>query len=99
MPEDGGLEEYILSSLLSNFLSSSHPNPSSLAVEDVLARAETSLLKDQDLEGAVLEMSQLDGWSGFVVYSWLEDARRYLEIRQAMQVVQIHLGLKQLGAV
>lgn len=51
----------------------------------VLARAEY-LLSEKDLDGAARQVNQLKGWAGKVAGDWLREARRRLEVEQALGV-------------
>lgn len=51
----------------------------------VLARAEY-LLAEKDLDGAAREMNQLQGWAGKLAGDWLREARKRLEVEQALNV-------------
>ena len=51
----------------------------------VLARAEY-LLNEKDLDGAAREVNQLQGWAGKLAGDWLREARKRLEVEQALQV-------------
>lgn len=51
----------------------------------VLARAEY-LLNEKDLDGAARQVNQLQGWAGKLAGDWLREARKRLEVEQALQV-------------
>jgi mitofilin len=53
----------------------------------VLARAEY-LLNEKDLDGAARQVNQLQGWAGKLAGDWLREARKRLEVEQALQVSQ-----------
>jgi mitofilin len=51
----------------------------------ILSRAEY-LLSEKDLDGAARQVNQLKGWAGKVAGDWLREARRRLEVEQALGV-------------
>ncbi|KAI8822409.1 mitochondrial inner membrane protein-domain-containing protein [Fimicolochytrium jonesii] len=67
-------------------------------VESIVARAEY-YLKEGDVDSAAREVNQLKGWPKEVARDWLVGARRYLEVKQAIDIVETHLNLLSLGAV
>jgi len=44
------------------------------------------LLNEKDLDGAAREVNQLQGWAGKLAGDWLREARKRLEVEQALQV-------------
>ncbi|KAI9149865.1 MICOS complex subunit mic60 [Blastocladiella emersonii ATCC 22665] len=67
-------------------------------VESVLARVEWHLQRE-DLEAATRELNALAGWPKILAEGWLREARRHLEVKMAMEVLQTQVGLMSLGAV
>ncbi|KAI9220263.1 mitochondrial inner membrane protein Mitofilin [Blastocladiella britannica] len=67
-------------------------------VESRLARIEWHLQRE-DLDSAAREVNQLNGWSRRVARDWLEEARRHLEVRMAVEVMQAQVAMMGLGAV
>ncbi|KAJ3366021.1 Formation of crista junctions protein 1 [Allomyces javanicus] len=67
-------------------------------MESVLARVEYHLQRE-DLDAATRELNALTGWPKRLVQGWLKEARRYLEVKMAMDVLQTQVGLQSLGAV
>ena len=61
----------------------------------VLARAEWCL-GDIDLDGAAREVNGLKGWPGKLASDWLREARRKLEVQQALEVVMTEATLESL---
>lgn len=55
-------------------------------VSSTLARAEWCL-GEKDLDGAAREVNSLKGWPGKLAADWLREARRRLEVQQALEVV------------
>ena len=54
-------------------------------VESILTRTET-LLEEGNLDDAAREMNTLTGWAKTLSVDWLAEARRVLELRQALDV-------------
>jgi hypothetical protein len=51
----------------------------------VLSRAEERLAR-RDLDGAAREVNGLKGWAGVLAQDWLREARKRLEVEQALAV-------------
>jgi mitofilin len=64
-------------------------------VSAVLARAEWCL-GEKDLDGAAREVNSLGGWGGKLAQDWLKEARRKLEVQQALEVVATEATLGSL---
>lgn len=54
-------------------------------INSILARAEDRLVR-RDLDGAARELNQLEGWAGVLAKDWLKEARKRLEVEQAIDV-------------
>ncbi len=67
-------------------------------VDSVLSRA-AYYMNHGNLEEATRELNQLEGWSGHILESWLDKSRRYLEIEQAVRLIETHLTLKSLNVI
>lgn len=65
-------------------------------VESVLARTET-LLEEGKLDDAAREMNVLEGWAKTLSADWIAEARRVLEVKQAMDVMAAEVRLQALG--
>ncbi|KAJ3291528.1 Formation of crista junctions protein 1 [Borealophlyctis nickersoniae] len=98
MSSEGGPVSYGLSYLLSHLLFAKKGLVAGSDVESVLARSEF-YLKEGDLENAARELNQLKGWPKTLARDWLVLARQHLEVKQALEVVEKHLGLLSLGVV
>jgi mitofilin len=90
----------VLSHLASMGLSKLMFRPKAAIIEGsdvgaVLARAEWCL-GEKDLDGAAREVNQLTGWPGKLVRDWLREARRTLEVRQALDIVATEATLASL---
>ncbi|ORY26306.1 mitochondrial inner membrane protein Mitofilin [Naematelia encephala] len=64
-------------------------------VGSVLARAEWCL-GEKDLDGATREVNSLRGWPAKLAQDWLREARRKLEVQQALEVVGTEATLSSL---
>lgn len=85
LPEDAGLASHAASWVLSKFLFRKRGMTVGDDVESVLTRTET-MLEEGDLDGAAREMNALQGWAGALSGDWVTEARRVLEVRQALEV-------------
>ncbi|WVQ79663.1 hypothetical protein IAT38_001763 [Cryptococcus sp. DSM 104549] len=65
------------------------------SVGAVLARAEYCLA-EKDLDGAAREVNSLTGWPAKLASDWLQQARRKLEVQQALEVVGTEATLSSL---
>ncbi|WWC69895.1 uncharacterized protein I206_103838 [Kwoniella pini CBS 10737] len=93
-------EASVLSHLASIGLSKLLFRPSAGKIEGnnvgaVLARAEWCL-SEKDLDGATREINSLKGWPGKLAQDWLREARRKLEVQQALEVVATEATLSSL---
>lgn len=93
-------ESTVVSHLASIALSKIMFRPTAGAVEgsdvgSVLARAEWCL-GEKDLDGAAREINGLKGWPGKLASDWLREARRNLEVKQALEVVATEATLESL---
>lgn len=95
LPPSGGFMSYVSSSLLSGLLFQKVGFVQGEDVISTLSRAEW-YLTHRDLESAAREVNQLTGWPKILARDWLEAARRHLEVRQALQVVEAEAGLATL---
>lgn len=96
LPEDAGIASHAASWVLSNFLFKKSGMSVGDDVESVLTRTET-LLEEGDLDGAAREMNTLDGWAGKLSIDWVREARKVLEVRQALEVCGAEVRLQGLG--
>ncbi|KAI8834721.1 mitochondrial inner membrane protein Mitofilin, partial [Chytriomyces cf. hyalinus JEL632] len=98
MPENGGPVSYGVSHVLSYLMFQKHGLVPGNDTEAVLARSKY-FLSHGDLESAAREINQLKGWSKVLATDWLRDARLHLEVKQALETVESHIALKNLGVV
>lgn len=85
LPEDAGVASHAASFILSKVMFKKQGQPQGSDVESVLTRAE-SLLEEGYLDNAAREMNTLHGWSAVLAKDWLQDCRKVLEVRQALEV-------------
>jgi mitofilin len=85
LPEDAGVASHAASFILSKVMFKKQGQPQGTDVESVLTRTET-LLEEGDLDNAAREMNTLQGWSAVLAKDWLQDCRKVLEVRQALEV-------------
>lgn len=88
LPEDAGVASHAASAVLSRFMfqkKSDRGLPEGEDVEATLARTEV-LLEEGDLDAAAREMNSLKGWAGVLSKDWVQECRRVLEVRQAVDV-------------
>jgi len=87
LPEDAGVASHAASAVLSRFMFSKKGEgmPEGSDVEAVLTRTEV-LLEEGDLDGAAREMNGLHGWASVLSRDWVQECRRVLETKQALDV-------------
>ncbi|RUS28995.1 mitochondrial inner membrane protein-domain-containing protein, partial [Jimgerdemannia flammicorona] len=85
VPEDGGFMSHFLSVLLSKVMFRKHGLVPGNDVEAICARTEW-YLHENDLDAAAREINQLQGWPKKLARDWIEEARKHLEVKQALEV-------------
>jgi MICOS complex subunit MIC60 len=85
LPENAGVASHAASLVLSKVMFKKQGQPQGGDVESVLTRTET-LLEEGDLDAAAREMNTLKGWAGVLSKDWLQECRKVLEVRQALDV-------------
>ena len=98
LPEDAGVASHAASWALSQLLFKKKGMTAGDDVESVLTRAGT-LLEEGDLDGAAREMNGLEGWAKKLSTDWIAEARRVLEVRQAVDVIATEARLRSLGVI
>lgn len=96
LPENAGVASHAASALVSRLMFSKKSErglPEGDDVESTLARTET-LLEEGDLEAAAREMNGLKGWAGVLSRDWVAEARKVLEVRQAVDVSRLSLIMR-----
>lgn len=95
--EDAGVAAHAVSNVLSRFIFKKQiGRVDGDDVESVLARTET-LLEEGKLDDAAREMNVLEGWAKTLSADWIAEARRVLEVKQAMDVMAAEVRLQALG--
>jgi MICOS complex subunit MIC60 len=85
LPENAGLASHLASMTLSKIMFKKQGLPVGDDVESVLTRTEV-LLEEGELDAATREMNGLTGWAKILARDWLNDCRRVLEVKQALDV-------------
>lgn len=85
LPEDAGVASHAASFLLSKVMFKKSGITEGSDVESILTRAET-FLEEGELDEAAREMNGLQGWAKVLSRDWLAEARRVLEVKQALDV-------------
>lgn len=93
LPENAGVASHAASLVLSKVMFKKHGQPQGGDVESILTRTET-LLEEGDLDNAAREMNGLKGWAGVLSKDWMNDARKVLEVRQALEVIETEARLQ-----
>ena len=95
LPDDAGVASHAASYVLSKFLFKKQGMTVGDDVESILTRTET-LLEEGNLDEAAREMNTLEGWAKTLSWDWLNECRRVLEVRQAMDVIATEARLEGL---
>ena len=95
LPENAGVASHAASYVLSNFLFKKKGMTVGDDVESILTRTE-NLLEEGNLDKAAREMNGLEGWAKTLSWDWCSEARRVLEVRQALDVISIEARLEGL---
>ncbi len=85
LPEDAGVASHASSYILSKLLFKKKGLATGNDVESILTRTET-FLEEGDLDAAAREMNGLQGWAKTLSRDWLGEARKVLEVQQALDV-------------
>lgn len=94
--EDAGVAAHAVSNVLSRFIFKKQKGRvDGDDVDSVLARTET-LLEEGRLDDAAREMNVLEGWAKTLSADWIAEARRVLEVKQAMDVMAAEVRLQAL---
>lgn len=95
--EDAGVAAHAFSNVLSRLIFKKQKGRvDGDDVESVLARTET-LLEEGKLDDAAREMNVLEGWAKTLSADWIAEARRVLEVKQAVDVMAAEVRLQALG--
>jgi len=93
LPENAGVASHAASFMLSKVMFKKQGVPEGNDVESILTRTET-LLEEGDLDNAAREMNDLKGWAGVLSKDWMNDARKVLEVKQALDVIETEARLQ-----
>lgn len=93
LPENAGIASHAASFVLSKVMFQKKGVPEGNDVESILTRAET-LLEEGDLDNAAREMNDLKGWASVLSRDWLNDVRKVLEVKQALDVIETEARLQ-----
>ncbi|MBW0485978.1 hypothetical protein O181_025693 [Austropuccinia psidii MF-1] len=95
-PSHGGLFTYLTSCFLSNLLfTSASSSPHAKDPICILSRV-NGYLDAKNLEEATRELNSLKGWPKVLAKDWIGEARRHLELQQAIQIIQTEAKLQSL---
>lgn len=89
LPEDAGIASHASSLILSKLLFRKNSVANGDDVESILTRTEM-YLEEGDLDCAAREMNTLQGWAKTLSRDWLGEARKVLEVQQALDVSSAH---------
>ncbi|RKP14295.1 mitochondrial inner membrane protein Mitofilin, partial [Piptocephalis cylindrospora] len=100
VPENGGFFAHLVSRVLSPLLllTSSTDGRGKGDPETILARAEEymSPVGGINVEMAARELNQLDGWHRQIARDWVDQVRKWAEMRQALEVLEAETFLRTL---
>lgn len=98
LPEHGGIFAYLSSYVASSLLFEKDGWAEGDDVVSVVARA-NFWLQAKDLDKAAREVNQLEGWPKALSKDWLNQARRHLEVQQALEVAEAEVTAGSLKAI
>lgn len=85
LPDDAGVASHASSWVLSHVMFKKQGLAEGDDVESILTRTQT-YLEEGDLDAATREMTGLQGWAKTLSKDWLAEARKVLEVQQALDV-------------
>ncbi|KAL6889371.1 mitochondrial inner membrane protein Mitofilin [Trichoderma longibrachiatum] len=95
LPDDAGVASHASSWVLSHVMFKKQGLAEGDDVESILTRTQT-FLEEGDLDAATREMNGLQGWAKTLSKDWLAEARKVLEVRQALDVIAAEARLQSL---
>ncbi|KAG0257707.1 Formation of crista junctions protein 1 [Actinomortierella ambigua] len=95
VPDNGGVLAHGMSVVLSKLMFKKQGLVPGNDVEAILARTEF-YLQESDLEQAVRELNQLQGWGKRLAKDWIVAARRRVEVGQALDIISTQANLTSL---
>ncbi|KOS19071.1 Formation of crista junctions protein 1 [Escovopsis weberi] len=95
LPDDAGVASHASSWALSHIMFKKQGLAEGDDVESILTRTHT-FLEEGDLDAAAREMTGLQGWAKTLSKDWLAEARKVLEVQQALDVIATEARLQSL---
>ncbi|KAL6876692.1 mitochondrial inner membrane protein Mitofilin [Trichoderma novae-zelandiae] len=95
LPDDAGVASHASSWVLSHVMFKKQGLAEGDDVESILTRTQT-YLEEGDLDAATREMNGLQGWAKTLSKDWLAEARKVLEVQQALDVIAAEARLQSL---
>ncbi|UKZ75511.1 MICOS complex subunit mic60 [Trichoderma virens FT-333] len=95
LPDDAGVASHASSWVLSHVMFKKQGLAEGDDVESILTRTQT-YLEEGDLDAATREMTGLQGWAKTLSKDWLAEARKVLEVQQALDVIAAEARLQSL---
>ncbi|KAL6904601.1 mitochondrial inner membrane protein Mitofilin [Trichoderma evansii] len=95
LPDDAGVASHASSWVLSHVMFKKQGLAEGDDVESILTRTQT-YLEEGDLDAATREMTGLQGWAKTLSKDWLSEARKVLEVQQALDVIAAEARLQSL---
>ncbi|KAK5992711.1 MICOS complex subunit MIC60 [Cladobotryum mycophilum] len=95
LPDDAGVASHASSWVLSHVMFKKQGLAEGDDVESILTRTQT-YLEEGDLDAATREMTGLQGWAKTLSKDWLAEARKVLEVQQALDVIATEARLQSL---
>jgi MICOS complex subunit MIC60 len=90
LPDDAGVASHASSWVLSKVMFKKDGLATGDDVESILTRTQT-YLEEGDLDKATRELNGLSGWAKTLSRDWLAEARKVLEVQQALDVRILHI--------
>jgi mitofilin len=78
MPENGGAFSYLISSF--------GPRSEIGEITSTVLEKSSDCIANGDIDSAARHLNRLRGWQRVLSIDWMADARRYLELKQALDV-------------
>ncbi|KAI1870673.1 uncharacterized protein JN550_004819 [Neoarthrinium moseri] len=95
LPDDAGVASHASSWVLSKVMFKKEGLAAGDDVESILTRTQT-YLEEGDLDRATRELNGLNGWAKTLSRDWLAEARKVLEVQQALEVISTEARLQSL---
>ncbi|KAH6656965.1 mitochondrial inner membrane protein-domain-containing protein [Truncatella angustata] len=95
LPDEAGVASHASSWVLSKVMFKKEGLAAGDDVESILTRTQT-FLEEGDLDKATRELNGLQGWAKTLSRDWLAEARKVLEVQQALEVISTEARLQSL---